>query len=98
MFLLNVGIYLRRYYRVDQHRYLHRRENLKSHHLTTLLCDLTIQLFNSLNPTNYLPVSTVPLQAVPLLRRLVVGLSPRRPGFTPMSVHVAFVVDKVALG
>jgi hypothetical protein len=37
-------------------------------------------------------------QAVPLLRRLVAGLSPRRPGFTPVSVHVGFVVDKVALG
>jgi hypothetical protein len=34
---------------------------------------------------------------VPWLRRLVVGLSPRRPGFNPGSVHVGFVVDKVAL-
>jgi hypothetical protein len=37
-------------------------------------------------------------QAVPWLRRLVAGLSPRRPGFDPGSVHVGFVVDKVALG
>jgi hypothetical protein len=37
-------------------------------------------------------------QAVPRLRRLVAGLSPRRPGFDPGSVHVRFVVDKVALG
>jgi hypothetical protein len=36
--------------------------------------------------------------AVPWLRRLVTGLSPRRPGFDPGSVHVGFVVDKVALG
>jgi hypothetical protein len=35
---------------------------------------------------------------VPWLRRLVAGLSPRRPGFDPGSVHVRFVVDKVALG
>jgi len=35
---------------------------------------------------------------VPWLRRLVAGLSPRRPGFAPGSVHVGFVVDKVALG
>jgi hypothetical protein len=35
---------------------------------------------------------------VPWLRRLVAGLSPRRPGFDPLSVHVVFVVDKVALG
>jgi hypothetical protein len=36
--------------------------------------------------------------AVPWLRRLVAGLSPRRSGFAPVSVHVGFVVDKVALG
>jgi hypothetical protein len=36
--------------------------------------------------------------AVPWLRRLVVGLSPRRPGFDPGPVHVKFVVDKVTLG
>jgi hypothetical protein len=39
-----------------------------------------------------------PWLAVPWLRSLVVGLSPRRPGFTPGSIHVGFVVDKVALG
>jgi hypothetical protein len=36
--------------------------------------------------------------AVPWLRRLIAGLSPRRPGFDSGSVHVGFVVDKVALG
>jgi hypothetical protein len=36
--------------------------------------------------------------AVPWLRRLAAGLSPRRPGFDPRSVHVGFVVDKVVLG
>jgi hypothetical protein len=36
--------------------------------------------------------------AVPWVRRLVAGLSPRRPGFDPDSVHVGFVVDKIALG
>jgi hypothetical protein len=35
---------------------------------------------------------------VPWLRRLVVGLSPRRPRLDPGSVHVGFVVDKVVLG
>jgi hypothetical protein len=35
---------------------------------------------------------------VPWLKRLVAGLSPRRPGITPRSVHVGCVVDKVALG
>jgi hypothetical protein len=37
-------------------------------------------------------------KAVPWLRRLVAGLSPRRSGFDSGSVHVRFVVDKVALG
>jgi hypothetical protein len=37
-------------------------------------------------------------KGVPWLRRLVAGLSPRRLGFDPGSVHVRFVVDKVALG
>jgi hypothetical protein len=37
-------------------------------------------------------------EVVPWLRRLVTGLSPRRPGFDPGSVHVGFVVNKVALG
>jgi hypothetical protein len=31
-------------------------------------------------------------------RRLVAGFSPRRSGLKPMSSHVRFVVDKVALG
>jgi hypothetical protein len=31
------------------------------------------------------------------LRSLVAGLSPRRPGFVPGSIHVGFVVDKVAI-
>jgi hypothetical protein len=38
------------------------------------------------------------IKAVPWLRRLVAGLSPRRPGFDAGSVNVGFVVDKVALG
>ena len=38
------------------------------------------------------------MMAVPTLRRLVAGLSPRRPGFYPRSVHVGFVVYKVTLG
>jgi hypothetical protein len=37
-------------------------------------------------------------RAVPWLMRLVAGLSTRRPGFDLGSVHVGFVVDKVALG
>jgi hypothetical protein len=36
-------------------------------------------------------------EAVPWLKRLVAGLSPRRPGFDPGSVHVEFVMDKVTL-
>jgi hypothetical protein len=37
-------------------------------------------------------------RAVPWLRRLVAGLSPRRPGFAAGSIHVRFLVDKVSLG
>jgi hypothetical protein len=37
-------------------------------------------------------------EAVTWLRRLVAGLSQRRPGFDTRSVHVRFVVDEVALG
>ena len=48
---------------------------------------------------DYINDTTKPLvRAVPWLRRLVAGLSPRRPGFDPGPVHVRFVVDKVALG
>jgi hypothetical protein len=36
--------------------------------------------------------------AVIWLRWLVAGLSRRSHGFTPGSIHVGFVVDKVALG
>jgi hypothetical protein len=36
--------------------------------------------------------------AVPWLRSLVAGFSSRRPRFEPGSIHVGFVVDKVALG
>jgi hypothetical protein len=35
---------------------------------------------------------------MPWLRRLVTGLPPRRSGFAPGSVHVGFVVDRVAMG
>jgi hypothetical protein len=35
------------------------------------------------------------LKAVPPLRRLVAGFTPRRPGFEPKSGHVVLVVEKV---
>jgi hypothetical protein len=35
---------------------------------------------------------------VPLLRRLVAGLSSLSPGFDPEEVRVRFVIDKLALG
>jgi hypothetical protein len=41
--------------------------------------------------------SKVDVRAVSWLRRLVAGLPPRRPEFDPGSVHLGFVVDKVAL-
>jgi hypothetical protein len=45
-----------------------------------------------------LPISNCPVEAVPWLRSSVAGLSPRRSRFAPGSIHVRFVVDKVALG
>jgi hypothetical protein len=33
-----------------------------------------------------------------IAQAVLTGFSLQRPGFTPMSVHVGFVVDKVALG
>jgi small-conductance mechanosensitive channel len=44
------------------------------------------------------PRSTILTQAVSWHRLLVTGLSLRRPEFAPGSVHVRFVVGKVALG
>jgi hypothetical protein len=35
---------------------------------------------------------------VPLLRSLVAGLSPRRPGFAPWSIHMGLLMEKVVLG
>jgi hypothetical protein len=37
-------------------------------------------------------------KAEPWLRRLAAGLPERRPGFDPGSLHMGFVVHKVALG
>jgi hypothetical protein len=46
---------------------------------------------------SYLAKISSPM-AVPWLKRLVAGLSQRRPGFATGSIHVGSVVDKVALG
>jgi hypothetical protein len=37
-------------------------------------------------------------QAVPLVRRLVSGLSPQRPNFGPGPTHGRCLLDKVAVG
>lgn len=42
-------------------------------------------------------IGEVRLGTVPWLRRLVAGVSPRRPGCNPRSVHVEFMVAIVAL-
>jgi hypothetical protein len=43
-------------------------------------------------------LSNLPIKALPWFRRLVADLSVRRPGFMSRSVHVGFVVNKMALG
>jgi hypothetical protein len=40
---------------------------------------------------------TLVCKAVPCFRRSVAGLSRLRPGFDPSTVHMRFVIDKVAL-
>jgi hypothetical protein len=53
----------------------------------------------SFSPCDSGTVQAVPLyRAVPKLRWLVAGVSLRRAGFAPGSIHLGFVVDKVALG
>jgi hypothetical protein len=55
---------------------------------------------------NYTPKRVIPNyaskvilhKAVPLLRLLISGLSPRRTRFAPGSVHAGYIMDKVALG
>jgi hypothetical protein len=42
--------------------------------------------------------SIISVQKNELLRLVVAGFPPRRPGFDSRSGHVRFVVDKVALG
>jgi hypothetical protein len=71
--------------------------NLHGHHRENIKSSLRI---GRLIPgvSKFVPKLISGLWAVPWLRRLVAGLPPRRPGFDPRSVHVGFVVDKVALG
>jgi hypothetical protein len=56
------------------------------------------QLTNNADSERRFSEAQVEAVVVPWLRRLVAGLSPRRPGFDPSPVHVGFMVDKVALG
>jgi hypothetical protein len=75
--------------------------------MTCLLCDNTTRLGKKQRQfKTKLLICCVKLRgritprnrAVSWLRRLVAGLPQRRLGFDPGSVHVGFVVDKVALG
>jgi hypothetical protein len=52
----------------------------------------------TIKPYDILKVNKALVKAVPWFRRLVAGLSPQRPGISPGSLHVGFVVDKLALG
>jgi hypothetical protein len=54
-------------------------------------------LENTAPPLQYAETNSIHW-AVPWLRRLIAGLSRRRSGFDPGSVHVGYVVDKMALG
>jgi hypothetical protein len=58
---------------------------------------ITLQIVLLFPRFSFLPLFPC-LRAVPWLKRLVAGLSPRSPGFAPGSIHVGFVVGNVALG
>jgi hypothetical protein len=61
--------------------------------------DMSLESEGPVSCSHGTPVCNCVLQgAMPWLRSLVAGLSPRRPGFAPGSIHVGFVVDKMALG
>jgi hypothetical protein len=62
------------------------------------VCSIIIHLFSYCCYYKVFVTCEVYIEAVPWFRQLVTGLSPWRPGFTPGSVHVGLMVDKVALG
>ena len=59
--------------------------------------DASLICIDFVNVVTILTHVTQIIEAVPWLRRLVAGLSSRRPGFDPRSVHEGFMVEKVAL-
>jgi hypothetical protein len=63
-------------------------------HLTPCSCLASVRVLSSLH---FLYCIILFLMAVPWLRWLVAGHSPRRSGFAPGSIHVGFMVDKIAL-
>jgi hypothetical protein len=68
--------------------------------LTTIL-NISDNIVISIKITFYFSQNLLRKQyrwVVPWLRSLVGGLSPRRPGLAPGSIHVGFIVDKVPLG
>jgi hypothetical protein len=77
--------------------YLHPKSQITFH--TSISCGESYKLFGDPEFEFSLKCSVNPKsKAVPWLRRLVAPLTPLTPGFDPGSVHVRFVVDKVALG
>jgi hypothetical protein len=76
--------------------YVWTRVSIKRDREKALFCDRTLSECSCLT-SEFTAVRHVK-RAVPWLRRLAAGLPLRRPGFDPESVHVGFVVDKVALG
>jgi hypothetical protein len=58
----------------------------------------SVLTYKLLNSRKFHLTSNPKSRAVRWLRCLVAGLSPRSSGFVPGSIHVGFVVDKVAQG
>jgi hypothetical protein len=55
------------------------------------------QVVNGMNRGKIRKENKRQIQAVQWLKSLVAGLSPRRPGLTPRSIHVGFMADKMEL-
>jgi hypothetical protein len=87
---VSTGVHTRVSWR-HQHRHV---DVLHSLRISRVIIDRCSHHFAVLDPTDALLSREL---AVAWLGRLVAGLSPRRPGFVPWSVHVGFVADKEAL-
>jgi hypothetical protein len=84
---------------LEVHGLCHHSLTQQTHLQQTVLWNLKKSVNRKLHEElhNFYFVCNTGERAVPWLRGLVAGFSPRRPWFDPGSVHVGFVVNKVVL-